>query len=165
MEEIILIEIETLLKSKYNTYLAYLDTFRSPELTLENVIDYNIKVGETVLVDSYPTIKIYIPSDRKESDNLIHNDTEEVIFSYSVYFDVFLKGDDSRTLLLTLMRYKEAFKELMKKYSTLNGKVIGSIVTGSYNTNLFRSGHNLHQGARVELKVYSQDTDSTVKVE
>lgn len=165
MEEKLLIELETILKAHLNTYIAFMETVRAPTIDLGNVLDHNIKVGEEVLVDEFPTVKLYFPADTKRTDQLVHNLNDEIEHTYRAYVDVFIQDDSPRNTILRLMRYKEALREVLKQYSTLSSIAIGSIITGTYNTNLFRRGTNLHQGARIEVDILAFDTDQTVKVE
>jgi len=165
VEEIILLQIESTFKSKFNTYLAAIQAKRDPTLALPTVASHDFKVGETVIVDEFPTIKISSPGDSKASDEMMYYPADNLIQKYQFYIDIFIEGDDPRNVLLMLMRYKEAARELIKKYHTWGSKVYGSMISGTSNTNLFRGRVNLNQGARIEMEVFGFDSDTSVFIE
>lgn len=165
MEEILIVELEKLFQQKFNTYVAYMKTVRTPTLALKDIQTCNILLGETVVVNEFPTIKIYSPNNSKRTDELMQSEADYQDFTYHFYIDIFVDGDTPKNTLLTLLRYKDCVKELMKQYSTLEGLAFGSIITDTQNTNLFRAGTNLHQGARLNLDVISYGTDPNCVVE
>lgn len=162
METYILGKLETVLQNNLNDALDYIgNKYSAYGITLDHVPNHKIIIGETIQLDSCPSIYIFPSAEDIMSDRLIWDMDQGDLWIYSLYIDCFVEDYDPARCLRKALLYKRAIRKVLKDFPTLDdpGKINGSIIKGTRNSNLFREGQNLNIGVRIIYSVLAWEFD------
>ncbi len=155
MEEILARQIKSILTAQLPAMLV-LVAGRDPAMTLTSPAKYVCCEAFNIDRATLPTVQIFSPSDTETGYSLSWSDgTEGLEHMYKFYVDIWINGSDPETLYYKILRYKEAIKLVLKSNIGLGGYAIGSVVRGSYNSNLMGTSDRLVIAGRLDYSVLS----------
>ena len=115
--------------------------------------------GEIVDVTEFPTIVCWSTGTASRNSGLTYDYDHSTLEQFvDLYIDVYLEWDTPETLYFRLLRYKYAIRECLRRNPTLGGTVMGSIVVGGQNSNLFSGGSSLNQAVRIQVRALTTDS-------
>jgi len=131
-------------------------------MTLEHVPEQRIILGETVQLESCPSIYLFPVSEDSLTDRLAWDFDQGDFMVYTIYIDCFVQDDSPEKTLKRAIMYKRAIRHVLKKDPTLgNTDIQGSVIKSSANSNLFTGGMNLYMGCRLVYAVIAPEWDFT----
>lgn len=115
--------------------------------------------GEVVDVVEFPTIVCWTSGSRSKDSAMTYGYNQQTTEQFlDLYVDIYLEWDTPEALYFRLLRYKCALQDCVRENPTLGGVVMGSIVVGSQNSNLFSGGVSLNQAVRLQVRALTTDS-------